>query len=77
MNKTVLIAVIWSAALLFSAGLRWWGHLSPQPPEPSWPVVLTIVLLPSLLMGGWIVIPLITAMVGGERESGDCDQETH
>ena len=77
MSKPVLIAVIWSVALLFSAGLRWWGHLSPQPPEPTWPVVLMIVLFPSLLMGAWIVIPLFSAMADGGRESGDCDQETH
>ena len=36
-----------------------------------------IVLLPSLLMGAWIVTPLFSAMAGGGRESGDCDQETH
>ena len=77
MNKPVLIALIWAIALLVSAGLRWWGRLSPLPLQPSWPVVLTIVLLPSLLMGAWILIPLLSAEAGGRRESGDCDQETH
>ena len=77
MSKPVLIAVIWSIALLCSAGLRWWGHLSPLPPEPSWFVVLLIVFVPSLLMGAWIVIPLFSVMAHGGRESGDCDQETH
>ena len=78
MNKTVLIALIWAFALAVSALLSWWGRLSPVPPQPSWPLVLLIVLVPSLLMGAWILIPLLlSAVAGGTRESGDCDQETH
>ena len=74
MPKSVLMALMWFVALVLSAGVHWWGQQRPQPLDASWPVALSIVLLPPFVIGLWL---LLTATDDGRRESGECDQETH
>ena len=72
----MVLLITWGSALLISWGLRFWGDQHPAALEAPWAVVLAIVMLPALLMGGWVL--LSTARPGdGERgESTDSDQET-
>ena len=74
MPKPLLMASVWGAALAISAGLRHWGDLRAEPLQPSWPVVLFVVLLPSLLMACWLFLQ--TSSDHERGESVECDQET-
>ena len=75
MAKAQLLLATWGIALLISVGLRGWGVLRLEPLQAGWPVVMTIVLLPALLMGVWVLLDQRTR--AHERgESVDSDQET-
>ncbi|MEB3253486.1 MAG: hypothetical protein VKI93_02120 [Synechococcus sp.] len=75
MAKAQLLLVTWGSALLISVALRRWGALRLEPLQAGWPVVMTIVLLPALLMGVWVLLDQRTR--AHERgESVDSDQET-
>ena len=68
--------VSWGSALLISWGLRFWGdqhHAALQAPRA---VVMAIVLMPALLMLGWLLLSVAGSRDGEEGESVDSDQET-
>ncbi|QEY33486.1 hypothetical protein EVJ50_10545 [Synechococcus sp. RSCCF101] len=50
-----LTLVLWSAALLASAALRWCGNRWPEPLPPSTPLVLLLVLGPPALLSLWLL----------------------
>ena len=72
----VVLLVSWGSALLISWGLRFWGIKHPAPLQAPWAVVLTIVLLPALLMAGWVLLSAARPGDGEGGESSDSDQET-
>lgn len=75
MRDARLLAISWGSALLISVGLRWWGQQHPEPLQAGWPLVLTIVTLPALLLSAWLVVA--DRLQNGEGgESGDCDEES-
>ena len=75
MRDARLLAISWGSALLISFGLHSWGQQHPEPLQAGWPLVLTIVILPALLLAAWLVVA--DRLQNGEgRESGDCDEES-
>ena len=75
MRKLTLMASVWGASLAISVGLRRWGDLRPEPLQAGWPVVMVVMLLPPLLMAGWLILSQ-AGMDHERRESVDSDQET-
>ena len=76
MRDVVVLLISWGSALLISLGLRWWGDQHPAALQAPWAVVLAIVLLPALLMVGWLLLSAAGSRDGEEGESVDSDQET-
>ena len=76
MRDVVVLLISWGSALLISWGLRFWGDQHPAPLQAPWAVVLTIVLLPALLMAGWVLLSAARPGDGEGGESIDSDQET-
>ena len=76
MRDVAVLLISWSSALLISWGLRFWGDQHPAALQAPWSVVLAIVLLPALLMVGWLLLSAIWTVDGEEGESVDSDQET-
>ena len=76
MRDVVVLLLSWGSALLISWGLRFWGIKHPAPLRAPWAVVLTIVLLPALLMAGWVLLSAVRPGDGEGGESTDSDQET-
>ena len=76
MRDVVALLLSWGSALLISWGLRFWGDQHPAPLQAPWAVVLTIVLLPALLMVGWLLLSAAWSWDGEGGESVDSDQET-
>ena len=72
-GKPRALLLLWALALLISAGLRRWGALHPGSPIVDGPTVVWLVFGPAVL----VVIWLLVGLTGGERESDDCDQESH
>ena len=77
MRDVVVLLISWGSALLISWGLRFWGIKHPASLQAPWAVVLTIVLLPALLMAGWVLWSAAGPGDGEGGESTDSDQETH
>ena len=77
MRDVVVLLISWGSALLISWGLRFWGDQHPAALEAPWAVVLAIVMLPALLMGGWVLLSTARPGDGEGGESTDSDQETH
>ena len=73
----MVLLITWGSALLISWGLRFWGDQHPAALEAPWAVVLAIVMLPALLMGGWVLLSTARPGDGEGGESTDSDQETH
>ena len=71
-----MLLISWGSALLISLGLCWWGDQHPAALQAPWAVVLAIVLLPALLMVGWLLLSAAGSRDGEEGESVDSDQET-
>ena len=71
-----MLLITWGSALLISWGLRFWGDQHPAALEAPWAVVLAIVMLPALLMGGWVLLSTARPGDGEGGESTDSDQET-
>ena len=69
------MASVWGASFAISVGLRRWGDLSPDPLQARWPVVMVVMLLPPLVMAGWLILSQ-AGMDHERRESVDSDQET-
>ena len=76
MRDVVVLLLSWGSALLISWGLRFWGDQHPAALEAPWAVVLAIVMLPALLMGGWVLLSTARPGDGEGGESIDSDQET-
>ena len=76
MRDVAVLLISWSSALLISWGLRFWGDQHPAALQAPWAVVLTIVLLPALLMLGWLLLSAAGSGDGEGGESVDSDQET-
>ena len=76
MRDVVVLLITWGSALLISWGLRFWGDQHPAALEAPWAVVLAIVMLPALLMGGWVLLSTARPGDGEGGESTDSDQET-
>ena len=76
MRDVVVLLISWGSALLISWGLRFWGDQYPAALEAPWAVVLAIVMLPALLMGGWVLLSTARPGDGEGGESTDSDQET-
>ena len=76
MRDVVVLLITWGSALLSSWGLRFWGDQHPAALEAPWAVVLAIVMLPALLMGGWVLLSTARPGDGEGGESTDSDQET-
>ena len=76
MRDVVVLLISWVSALLISSGLRFWGDQHPATLQASWAVVLVIVLLPALLMVGWLLLSAARSGDGEGGESFDSDQET-
>ena len=76
MRDVVVLLISWGSALLISWGLRFWGIKHPAPLQAPWAVVLTIVLLPSLLMAGGVLLSAVRPGAGEGGEAIDSDQET-
>ena len=76
MRDVVVLLISWGSALLISWGLRFWGDQHPAALEAPWAVVLAIVMLPALLMGGWVLLSTARPGDGEGGESTDSDQET-
>ena len=74
-RKLTLMASVWGASFAISVGLRRWGDLRPDPLQASWPVVMVVMLLPPLVMAGWLILSQ-AGMDHERRESVDSDQET-
>ena len=72
----MVLLITWGSALLISWGLRFWGDQHPAALEAPWAVVLAIVMLPALLMGGWVLLSTARPGDGEGGESTDSDQET-
>jgi len=77
MRDVVVLLISWGSALLISLGLRWWGDQHPAALQAPWAVVLATVLLPALLMAGWVLWSAAGPGDGEGGESTDSDQETH
>ncbi|MAV12636.1 MAG: hypothetical protein CL861_04150 [Cyanobium sp. MED843] len=75
MRDARLLAISWGSALLISFALRWWGQQHPDPLQAGWPVVLTIVILPALLLAAWLLLADLSQN-GEGGESVDCDEES-
>jgi hypothetical protein len=75
MRDARLLAISWGSALLISFALRWWGQHHPDPLQAGWPVVLTIVILPALLLAAWLLLA-DRSQNGEGGESVDCDEES-
>ena len=75
MRELLVLMISWGSALLISWGLRFWGDQHPEALQAPWGVVLAIVLLPALLMLGWL-LSAAWSWDGEEGESVDSDQET-
>ena len=76
MRDVVVLLISWGSALLSSWGLRFWGEQHPEVLQAPWAVVLAIVLLPALLMVGWLLLSAAWSWDGEGGESVDSDQET-
>ena len=76
MRDVLVLLISWGSALLISWGLRFWGDQYPAALEAPWAVVLAIVMLPALLMGGWVLLSTARPGDGEGGESTDSDQET-
>ena len=76
MRDVVALLISWGSALVISWGLRFWGDQHPAALQAPWAVVLAIVLLPALLMVGWLLLSAAGSRDGEEGESVDSDQET-
>ena len=76
MRDLLVLMISWGSALLISWGLRFWGDQHPAALQAPWAVVLAIVLLPALLMVGWLLLSAAGSRDGKEGESVDSDQET-
>ena len=74
LRKLTLMASVWGASLAISVGLRRWGDLRSEPLQASWPVVMAVMLLPPLLMAGWLIFSQ-SGLDHERRESVDSDQE--
>ena len=75
MRDAHLLAISWGSALLISFALRWWGQQHLDPLQAGWPVVLTIVILPALLLAAWLLLA-DRSQNGEGGESVDCDEES-
>ena len=71
-----MLMITWGWALLISWGLRFWGDQHPAALQAPWAVVLAIVLLPALLMVGWLLLSAAWSWDVERGESVDSDQET-
>ena len=76
MRDLLVLMISWGSALLISWGLRFWGDQHPAALQAPWAVVLAIVLLPALLMVGWLLLSAAGSRDVEEGESVDSDQET-
>ena len=76
MWDVAVLLISWGSALLISCGLRFWGNQHPAALQAPWAVVLAIVLLPALLMVGWLLLSAARSGDGEGGESVDSDQET-
>ena len=76
MRDVLVLLISWGSALLISWGLRFWGDQHPAALHAPWAVVLAIVLLPALLMVGWLLLSVTWSGDGEGGESVDSDQET-
>ena len=76
MWDVAVLLISWGSALLISWGLRFWGNQHPAALQAPWAVVLAIVLLPALLMVGWLLLSAARSGDGEGGESVDSDQET-
>lgn len=76
MRDLLVLMISWGSALLISWGLRFWGDQHPAALQAPWAVVLAIVLLPALLMVGWLLLSAAGSRDGEEGESVDSVQET-
>ena len=75
MQKVILMTSVWGVSLALSLGLRRWGDLRPEPLQPSWPVVMAVMLFPPLLMGIWLILSQ-SGLDHGRGESFESDQES-
>ena len=71
----ILMTSVWGVSLALSLGLRRWGDLRPEPLQPSWPVVMAVMLFPPLLMGIWLILSQ-SGVDRGRGESFESDQES-